>query len=950
MQNPSTDKQTVFKMYAKTTDSDGKESAETSVGCFKATWENVIKPSVVAYDGSESEVAKEDKWLNNNSQNRDYKVVVTAGFGAHRMVVYYHPASELEKDKIATFKAAANTGLAGITGRSSVDGNKSDVENSIGETISICWIKKGIAGRRSNWEVCPGTSKPNEVNLENVKTDKGLKGVLTFPSGFLAPGSVVRARDRKDVGPWSSMPGVRSPEDLADDSGNRDGNKTARSGGNGGSRGSTRAAKDKSSYRDDASSEDTLDVLPMAYAKEKPSEVCRPDYSRASDWEGQLKPSDCVYFDVTMKRQIVQIHPMLLSGHEERAIRMDLRSENNFANEPKKGIWLPNDSEIVTNEDPRLGPGRTMVTFRQYDYDKMTDEQKPLDQNLPNYGNRKSQVGNKQDVAVLTRGWRSRVLVPNPQKNKITRFVRLRAPENVDSKYGGDSKGAADYLADAPTSFKETEDNSKALRVKDRPDDPGFVLSKDKKSLLYLYNASTKREFSLNDLQSALKLKRNGTLHPANECGKYVDGSKWDFADCQPSLLPEVRGSDKVDGEYDHNRGRNGFVFDGTTHFYTYNPSEDHRSGANGASNDNGGSAAAETWYVNVIDMIPKVGGGGSYSIPNSAGVTSESSNTGLSLTDFANIGAWGRSGTIDKGFIGHKVLKNPDNRLSVIMTYGDSWVGDTHKTRGKEGGWNNDANYEFVMPVYLVPVDNVKPTVAATAGSLLSGHTDANNPYVVTMEEKDYSKLTVKGNPVEYENGKVSKSESKESGKTLFADVHDDYDSFGDLSNRSLVACKVDKLGKTDFDTCNSIMGNNGSVDTTAFKKLKTDGDGVEYALYGHAKDKSSNESDGFGDNNNVGHLVGYFSFGYLVRPVALPYSGGQAAIWFSFMFGVLLALFLASGAFGRRGWLSSVLSGNGFGGLTDSKHCDASAEVLRSGNLLFKLKSKFKFKWLRL
>ena len=615
---------------------------------------------------------------------------------------------------------------------------------------------------------------------------------------------------------------------------------------------------------------------------------------------------------------------------------MDLRSENNFANDPRKGIWLPSDSEIVTNEDPRLGPGRTMVTFRQYDYSAMDNDHKPL--HLPNYDGR--QVGNKQDVAVLTRGWRSRVLVPNPQENKITRFVRLRAPENVDSEHGGDSKGAADYLADAPASFDETK-GDKALRVKDRPDDPGFILSNDKKSLLYLYNASTKKQFSLNDLQSALKLKRNDALHPANECGKYVDGSDWSFADCQPSLLPEVKGSDKVDGE--HNR--NGFSFDGTNHFYTYDPSEDHRSGANGASNDNGGSAAAETWYVNVIDMIPKVGGGGSYPIPNSSGVTSESSNTGLSLTDFANIGAWGRSGAIDKRLIGHKIFENPSDRLSVIMTYGDSWVGDTHKTRGKEGGWNNDANYEFVMPVYLVPVDNVKPTVAATAGSLLSGHTDANNPYVVAMDEKDYSKLTVEGNPVEYDkDGKVSKSESKESGKTLFADVHDDYDSFSRLSDLSLYACKVNKAGgSTDFGTCKSIMSN-GSIDASAFKQLKTDGDGVEYALYGRAKDKSDNESDGFGDNNGKGHLVGYFSFGYLVRPVALPYSGGQAAIWFSFMFGVLLALFLASGAFGRRGWLASVLSGNGFGGLTDSKHCDASAEALRNGNLLFKLKLMFK------
>lgn len=941
LQNPSTDKQTVFTMYAETTDSAGKQSERTVVGCFKATWENVVKPSVVAYDGETDEVAKEDRWLN-NSQNRDYKVVVTAGFGASRMVVYYHPASELEKAKMDAFRAAGARGFAGIAGRSSVDGNKSDVENSIGKTISICWVERGGLIKRGSWEVCPGTSKPDEVKLENIKTDKGLKGVLTFPSGFLAPGSVVRARDRREVGPWSSMPGVRSPEDLSDDSPDRDGNKTARSGESGrndGNRGSTRSAEGKNSYKDDAGSEDTLDVLPMAYAKEKPSEVCRPDYWSVSNWEGQLKPSDCVYFDVTMKRQIVQIHPMLLSGHEERAIRMDLRSENDYSGDPKKGIWLPNDSEIVTNEDPRLDPGRTMVTFRKYDYSAMDDDHKPF--NLPNYGDR--QVGNIQDVAIMTRGWRSRVLVPNPQKNKITRFVRLRAESGHDNTAGGKDY-AADYLADAPTSFEETKDDSKALRVAGRPYDPGFVLSKDKKSLLYLYNASTKHNFTLNDLQSALKLKRNGALHPAAECGKYVDGSDWSFADCQPSLLPEVRGSDKVDGE----NNRNGFSFNWNTHFYTYNPSADHRSGANGADNDNGGSAAAETWYVNVIDMISKGGTGGGYSIPNSHGVTSESSNTGLSLTNFARIGAWGRSGAIDSSLIGHKILKNPDNGLSVIMTYGDSWVGDTHKTRGKDGGWNNDANYEFVMPVYLIPVDNEKPTVAATGGSLLSGHTSANNPYVVTMEEKDYANLTVKGNPVEYKDGKVSKSESKESGKTLFADVHDDYDRFGDLSNLNLVACKVKKLGgATDFNSCTSIMGNDGSVDAEAFKKLKTDGSGVEYALYGHAKDKSSNESDGFGENGSRGHLVGYFSFGYLVRPVALPYSGGQAAIWFSFLFGVLLALFLASGAFGRRGWLASVLSGNGFGALTDSKHCDASAEALRSGKL-FKL--NFKFKWLRL
>ncbi|RFT38707.1 hypothetical protein CG399_02590, partial [Bifidobacteriaceae bacterium NR015] len=168
LQNPSTDKKTVFTMYAETTDSAGKPSAKTVVGCFKATWTDVVKPSVVAYDGETDEVAKEDRWLNNNSKKgRDYKVVVTAGFGASRMVVYYHPASELEKAK----QAASNA----VFGSSASSGNQNepDVENSIGKTISICW-------NSSQWEACSGSTIPKGVKLDNVY----FKGVDKKHSGY----------------------------------------------------------------------------------------------------------------------------------------------------------------------------------------------------------------------------------------------------------------------------------------------------------------------------------------------------------------------------------------------------------------------------------------------------------------------------------------------------------------------------------------------------------------------------------------------------------------------------------------------------------------------------------------------------------------------------------------------------------------------------------------------
>ena len=953
LQNPDPAKPTTFRMFAKTSDSVGNESEETAVGCFKTKWTKVESPSVVAYyDGENNDnPAKSDKlWLNGNGSyvkkngqfitnaHRDNVVKVTTAQDGDRMVVYYHPNS------------------------SQNNANPSEGKLDIGKTLAVCWVPRGLMGKRGNWQICDGTTKPDGVGFE----EKNGNGVITFPKGFLAPGSVVRARERKNIGPWTWMPGVKSIEELVENSDVRNGNrnKSARAASvepaGAASRSASRAAKSakragrrfesRSSSKDRAydANEDTLDVLPMEIAKERTDEVCRPDTVKPSDWKS--KPSDCVYFDVSMRRRIVQVHPMLLSNPEQRAIRLELTKENHNI-----GKWLSNDSEVVTNDDIKLGAGKTMVTFREYDYNQTDEDNHKIytkPGGTPDYGHIPQE---KQDLVVFTSGWRSRVLVPLPRDNQVTRFVRLRSADGINSDGGGNTNkgqdddglgnGAADYVVDVPMNRDGTQDRSKAPKIEGRPDDFGLVLSPDKKSLFYVYNLSDKTPVSYNDLQSVVNLKLNKNLHPDDEC-KGLDGkTALPFADCQPSLRAKIKGSDKVIAEGERTGGLNA-IYGGT--MYTLLQ-----------------EGSAKTSFINIIDMqdiTEKQGhkGGGSWYInvcrnvdgKQVCGETADENPPLRSIIDFAGEPRWGSSGAIGSDFKltdTNKIFDpsgNGRNRLDnrLIMSLGVSWVDRTiYDARGRESEGSDHAKQdehdsvdEAVMPVYLVAVDNVKPTVAATAGSLLSGHTDAKNPYVVTMEEKDYAKLTVN-------RSESSKSTSDKDKKTLFADVHDDYDSFSGLSDRSLVACKVKKAGgATDFGTCKSIMSNDGSVNTAAFKQLKIDGDGVEYALYGRAKDRSGNKSEDFDnkDNDGKGRLVGYFSFGYLVRPVALPYSGGQAAIWFSFLFGVLLALAISTGAFGRRGWLGSVLSGHGFGALTDSKHCDASAEVLRCGGL---------FKWLR-
>lgn len=958
---------TIFKMVASTTDSAGKNSDETAVGCFRVTWKEAPGPSVVAYDGNTHDKPTTEKnWLyqnegantselNNGVLVQPSQQMYGREYAAKRMVIYFHP-----RKKYTVAASSANGGANGSTGGSN------EHSYDIGKKIVMCWRHKGPAIGRKYWLPCDGYDPAKEIrgwHGEDKYNTKGpgiyidaSNGDVRFTPNYLEPGSVVRARSRTGwyAGPWSQMPGLRDVEDSDD-------NQDARTGEKSGNVRSNGKDRDAGNTVDLAKQEDDDNVLPMELAKEKPSEVCRPDNVSVDAWSAGHHPSDCVYFGVAMHRRIVQVHPMLLSGDEKHAIKTELHKENGSGN------WIKSDSEVTSNDEIALSPGQAMVTFKENDYDTSHNPHVAKPNNFPedNYGGR---AGNIQDVAVLTRGWRSRVLVPLPRIKQITRFARLRAPENFDNK-NSDKDKAADYLV--------TWDK-KHPYVNDRKDDPGFMLSPDGKSLFYLFNLGTKAPFTLNDLQYGIVLKPN-TVRLEKECGK-----GYNLYDCQPSLR-EVKGSGKVDGEYKENNvivGQNGYKMI-ENNFYVYTP-EGGGAGDTGGAGGAGGAAGAAnsagaaggnaapigdsehntshlTAYVNIIDMTSAnwrgdgsgLSGGGDH-ITGGDGRT-YGTNDSIDETSFKGIAAWGSSGAIATGRNDFHITKNDKvfaaPQSTQLMTLGDSWVNKTLlDTRGRDKAKYNaegDSTDEAAMRVYVIPVDNVGPTVAATAGSLLSGHTDANNPYVVAMDENDYSKLTVEGNPLEYDkDGKVSKSESKDKNKTLFADVHDDYDSFSRLSDLSLYACKVKKAGgATDFDSCTSITGSNGSVDAAAFKTLKdakaADGGGVEYALYGRAKDKSDNESYGFSDNDGKGHLVGYFSFGYLVRPVPLPFTGGQAAIWFSFMFGVLFALFLASGAFGRRGWLGSVLSGYGFGSLTDSKHCDASVEALRSGKL---------FKWLRL
>ena len=916
LQNPDPAKPTTFRMFAKTSDSVGNESEETAVGCFKTKWTKMESPSVVAYyDGENNDqpANSDNLWLNGNDSyvkrngepvtnaRRNNVVKVTSPQYSKRMVVYYNP-------------------------NNSADNAVTEDKLSIGKTLSVCWFGN------NNWRYCDDSeNKPSSDEVE-IKNENG-NAVVLFKRGKLAPGSVVRARARRDIGPWTWMPGVKSIEELVENSDVRNGNrnKSARAAlvepAGASNRSSSRSS---SKNRASDANEDTLDVLPMEIAKERTDEVCRPDDVKPSDWKS--KPSDCVYFDVSMRRRIVQVHPMLLSNPEQRAIRLELTKENHNI-----GKWLSNDSEVVTNDDIKLGAGKTMVTFREYDY-RQKDEQdheiykKP--EVTPSYG---SIPQEKQDLVVFTSGWRSRVLVPLPRDNQVTRFVRLRSVDGINSDGGGNTNkgqdddglgnGAADYVVDVPMK-NGTQDRSKAPKIEGRADDPGLVLSPDKKSLFYVYNLSDKTPVNFNDLQSVVNLKLNKKLHPDDEC-KGLDGkTPLPFADCQPSLRAEIKGNDKVIAETTRTDGLN--AINGNM-MYTLSESSE------------------KTSFINIIDMqdITDKNGhnGGGFSHINVCrkvddkqvcGETAEDNASSRKVTDFAGKPRWGSSGAIDRSFkltdtnkifesTGSDGRNRLDNRL--IMSLGVSWVDKTiYDARGRESEGSdhakqdaNDSVDEAVMPVYLVATDNVKPTVKA-AGALEG--TSVTNPYGVDVDNIDFTFNTKDEN-----NQHSDSSVSKDGDKKRFIDAYDDYDTRATVKNKLKVYVRM-LNGVNPQDSEWNITKQDGSVNSEELKNLlATNGKTAIYAVYAQTEDSVGNKSEGYGaSKDDKSAILGYIQLGGInVKPIALPFSGGKAAIWFTLLFGVLLALFLASGAFGKRGWLVSVIRAKRFA-RAFGKHCSSS------------------------
>ncbi|MDK7092795.1 BspA family leucine-rich repeat surface protein [Gardnerella swidsinskii] len=81
-------------------------------------------------------------------------------------------------------------------------------------------------------------------------------------------------------------------------------------------------------------------------------------------------------------------------------------------------------------------------------------------------------------------------------------------------------------------------------------------------------------------------------------------------------------------------------------------------------------------------------------------------------------------------------------------------------------------------------------------------------------------------------------------------------------------------------------------------------------------------------------------------VKPVPLPHTGGQSAVMFTFLSIGLFSMFAVAGAFGRHGWVASVLSGSALAGFSKAfgggaldiasgaKHCFAHPVV--SGSMI--------------
>lgn len=881
-------KSPTFKMIAQVTDDSGNKSDEAVVGKFKFSWTVAKAPIVRAYDGHHyGDSSKSGVWLHDWEgavANNYYNAVsVVAGRNATRLVVYFTRA---QKSKLASLQSSNNL-MSSLGAQDNLSSNNatSQSDSDTSEALALC-----KSNSTNKWEVCEGYTLPSGVSLNSNDEGKNNSAII-FNAGFLAPGSVVRARNRAgSYGPWSNMPGVKSGN-LDELSNN---NNSSQSGG---SENPTHASSAVDSAQTGntesnalkAKEEDMRNVLSADSMVAQRSNVCRPETKAPKEWSS---PSDCVFFPVVVNKKVVQVHPLLLNDSEKRAVNHVLRNGN------AGGKWLgfgDADSLISVDDDDTLSANQSEVAWKRGEYVAPTEQKDKRN----NYSN----AGNEQDSFILLRGWRRRNVTPEPRYNIVTRFARLRS-------VGKDAADSADY--------KVTWDEKKPY-IGERSNDPGFELvgKPGHQSLVYRYNASSKGQIGLGDLQNALKLMPVKLEEATNgKSGNELKKAEDAFAKIQPSLRV-VNGTDKASAE----QGKNGFKRPG---FFTLNGE-----------------------FTNAPDLVTAnnyYGGGNSVSVRNS--------NNGMNASVLGNdqynkmtpkstdIPEWGIGDvnsskfTLDKvlgGLEGIKYVNNSSNSSHYVLSLSNRYARESLQgTYGYEAksDFSDIAGAQSILPVYVVPVDVIKPK-AESIGSLQKS--TMSKPYEVTAND---IKFTFTGNP---------DSKGKVSGKELLVDASDDFDS-RDVVEKNLQVCVrwMNNNMPQDKD-CTPILkrdtNGNASVDAEALQQmLVTHGNTAVYAVYAQTKDQSDNESEHYNaGKDDKKAIIGYIKItGINVLPVPLPFTGGNAAITYTFLFGILMALFIASGAFGRRGWLASVLSGNGFSGeLTYSKHCNASSESLRCGRL---------------
>ena len=898
-------KSPTFKMIAQVTDDSGNKSNEAVVGKFKFSWTVAKAPIVRAYDGHHyGDSSKSGVWLHDWEgavADKYYNAVsVVAGENATRLVVYFTRA---EKAKLASLQSS-NSLMSSLGSHDNLSSNNaasaSDTDTS--EALALCRAKS-----TDNWQVCGGYTLPQGVVL-NSKDEGKNNSAIIFNAGFLAPGSVMRARNRAgSYGPWSDMPGVKSGN-LDELSNNTNSSQS------GGSENPTHASSAVDSAQTGGNEsnalkeEDMRNVLSADSMVAQRSSVCRPETKAPKDWSS---PSDCVFFPVVVNKKVVQVHPLLLNDSEKRAVNHVLRNGN------AGGKWLgfgDADRLISVDDDETLSANQSEVAWKRGEYTAPSEQKDKRN----NYS---KEAGSEQDSFILLRGWRRRNVTPEPRYNVVTRFARLRS-------VGDSAADSADY--------KIEWDKNKPY-VGERSDDPGFELvgASGHQSLVYRYNASTKnKQIDLNQLQNALTLKPNIPNSMSED----------EFKKIQPSLRV-VNGADKENGEQKKQitvplaggkTRTDQFGHDDGSYFFTLNGE-----------------------YINIPDLVVgngNYGGGSGVRVSGTEGMDHATLGTNYSTmspkditvnkwcegSDTANPNCKtvnSESFKLEKVLGGNKNIETADDvtgtsKKAIAPVYALS-LSNGWAMRSLKNTYGYDAQTHFknvasatsLIPVYVVPVDVIKPK-AESIGSL--NKSTMSKPYEVTAND---IKFTFTGNPDA--NGKVN-------SKELLVNASDDFDS-RDVVEKNLQVCvRWMNNNKPQDKDCTPILkrdnSGNASVDADELQKLLiSHGNTAVYAVYAQTKDKSENKSVGYDESKEKAPIIGYIKItGINVSPIPLPFTGGNAAITYTFLFGILMALFIASGAFGRRGWLASVLSGNGISGeLTYSKHCNASAESLRCSRL---------------